>query len=76
MHGRRPPEPMEGELATLIGQFHHIDADVLEKISPDEMAAILSSSDFHCDEEIIARQVRKTVDIPRDRNFSNIQYVL
>jgi len=49
---------MEGELATLIGQFHHIDADVLEKISPDEMAAILSSSDFHCDEEIIARQVR------------------
>ena len=52
---------MEGELATLIGQFHHIDADVLEKISPDEMAAILSSSEFQCDEEIIARQVRKTV---------------
>jgi len=49
---------MDTDIQAMINHFHHIDADVLEKISPDEMAVILSSSDFKCDEEIIARQVR------------------
>lgn len=48
----------ENEILAMVQHFHHIDADVLEKISPAEMTEILSSNDFKCEEEIIARQVR------------------
>lgn len=49
---------MSQEILAMVHHFHHIDADVLEKISPAEMMEILSSAEFNCDEEIIARQVR------------------
>jgi len=48
----------EKKIAVIVQNFHHIDAEVLEKISPAEMAQALKSQNFQCDEEIIARQIR------------------